>query len=106
MKPTAPTNNCFDTEQKDMFVVSYVLIVAFHPDPNLNRIIVQRSFAHSLEQLTIIDYLTNDQMSFVDVKLVNQLKDTAQYVSRRKCKNAVLQMFPIEAALIKNTLLS
>ena len=26
---TAPTDNCFDPEQKTMFIVSYVMIVAF-----------------------------------------------------------------------------
>ena len=28
---TAPTDNYLDSEQKKMFVVSYVMIVAFHP---------------------------------------------------------------------------
>ena len=28
---TAPTDNCLDPEQKKMFVVSHVMIVAFHP---------------------------------------------------------------------------
>ena len=32
---TAPTDNCFDPEQKKMFVMPYVLIVAFHPQLNL-----------------------------------------------------------------------
>ena len=39
---TAPTDNCFDPEQKIMFVVSYVMIVAFHPDLKLDKIIIQR----------------------------------------------------------------
>ena len=47
---TAPTDNCFDPEQKKMFVESYVLIVAFHLAVKLNRIIIQKSYAHSLEQ--------------------------------------------------------
>ena len=64
---TAPTDNCFDPEQKKMFVVSYVLIVAFHTalilnlNPfilNLNRIIIQRTYAHSLQQVTTLDYLS------------------------------------------------
>ena len=46
---TAPTDNCFDPEQKEMFVMSYVLIVAFHPHLKLRKIIVQRSYGHSLE---------------------------------------------------------
>ena len=47
------------------------------------------------------DYLTNDQMSFIDVTLVKQLNDTAQEVSRRKYQNNLDQMFTIETALIK-----
>ena len=46
---TAPIDNCLDPEQKKMFVVSYVMIFAFHPALKLDRIIVYRSFAHSLE---------------------------------------------------------
>ena len=37
---TAATDNCFDPEQKEMFVASYVMLVAFHPELKLNRIIV------------------------------------------------------------------
>ena len=43
---------CFDPEQKKMLVVSYVIIFAFHPKLKMDRIIIQRSFGHSLEQLT------------------------------------------------------
>ena len=53
---TAPTFNFAYSEQKKMFVVSYVMIVAFHPNLNLDRIIIQRSYAHSLEQLTTLRY--------------------------------------------------
>ena len=102
METTAPTDNCFDPEKK--IVMSYVLIVAFHPHLNLRKIIVQRSYGHSLEQLTTTDYLTNDQMSFIDVKLLKQLKDMTQEVSRRKCKNTLGQMFMIKTALVKKTL--
>ena len=52
-KTTAPTDNFLDPEQKKMFVVSYVMIVAFHPELKLDLIIIQRSFAHLIEQLTI-----------------------------------------------------
>ena len=69
-----------------MFVMSYVLIVAFHSHLNFRKIIVQRSYGHSLEQLTMIDYLTNDQISFIDVTLVKQLNDIAQEVSRRNVR--------------------
>ena len=41
-----------------MFVVSYVMIVAFHPALKLDRITIYRSFVHSLEQLTTVDYFS------------------------------------------------
>ena len=44
-------------------------------------------------------------MKFIHVKLVTQLKDMVQEVSRRKCKNALGQMVSVETALIKSTLL-
>ena len=102
---TAPTDSCFDPEQKKMFVVSYILIVAFHPALKLNRIIIQRSYAHSLEQLTSLKYFSEDQMKFIDVQIIRQLKDIAIDVSKRKCKNMMGQMFCIECALVNKTLL-
>ena len=44
-------------------------------------------------------------MKCIDVKLVTKLKHTAQEVNRRKCKNTLGQMFSVEIALIKSTLL-
>ena len=105
LETTAPTDNCFNPEQKKMFVMSSVLIVAFHPHWKPRKIVVQRSYLHTLQQLTTLHYLTNDQMKCIDVKLVTKLKHTAQEVNRRKCKNALGQMFSVEIALIKSTLL-
>ena len=72
-----------------MFVVSYVIIVAFHPKLDLDRIIIQRSFAHSIEQLTTLDYFTREQISYVETDLIKMLKDMAFEVSKRKCKNSI-----------------
>ena len=99
---TAPTDNCFDPEQKKMFVVSYALILNLNPFIlNLNRIIIQRTYAHSLRQVTTLDYLSEDQMKFIDLQILNQLKDIAIDGSKRKCKNTMAQMFCIENALVK-----
>ena len=99
LETTAPTDSCFDPAQKKMFGVSYVIILAFHPKLKMDRVIIQRSFGHSLEQFTTIDYLANDQMSFVGVKLIKQSKDSTLEVNRKKYKNAIAQMFSIEYAL-------
>ena len=98
---TAPTDNIFDPEQKEMFVVSYVLTVAFYQTLNLNIIIIQRSYSHSLQELTIIKYLNDDQMKFIDLQTLNQLKDIAMDVSKRKCKNTMGQIFCVETLLRK-----
>ena len=82
-----------------------MIIVAFHPELKLDRIIIQRSFAHSIEQLTNLDYFTREQITYIDQSLIKMLKDMAFEVAKRRCKNSVKKMFSIESALIKKTLL-
>ena len=72
-----------------MFVVSYVLVIAFHQALNFNRIIIQTSYSHSLEELTTINYLNDDQMKFIDLQILNQFKDITIDVSNRRCKNTI-----------------
>ena len=81
------------------------MIVAFNPELNLDRIIIQRSFAHSIEQLTSLDYFTQEQITCIDQSLIKILKDMAFEVAKRRCKNSIGQMFSIESALVKKTLL-
>ena len=88
------------------FVVSYVIIVTFHPALNLDRIMIQRSYAHSIDQLTSLNYFSDDQMKFNNLEIIRQLKDIAIDVSKRKCKNMMGQMFCIKTALVKKTLLA
>ena len=57
-----------------MFVVSYVMIVAFHPKLDLDRIMIQRSFAYSIEQLITLDYFTREQIYYVETDLIKMLK--------------------------------
>ena len=78
---TTPTDNCLDPEQKKMFVVSYVMIVAFHPELKLDRIIIRRSFTHSIEQLTSLDYFIREQITYIDQSVIKMLKDMAFEVS-------------------------
>ena len=57
---TAPTDNGLDPEQKKMFVVSCVMIVTFPPELKLDRIIIYQNFAHTVEQLTTLDYFSRE----------------------------------------------
>ena len=99
-----PAENFLTPEQNKMFV-SYTLIFAFHPKLYLNRIIVEKSFGHSLLKLAMVDYLTEDQPQFVHKDLINQLKDCAVNVSEGRCENAVTQMFAVELKFASNCLL-
>ena len=81
------------------------MIVSFHPKLKISKIIVERSYAQPLKELTSISYLTGDQLSFSDAKLIFQLKDAAYEVDSRKCKNAIAQMFTIETAFVKKLLI-
>ena len=102
---TASAEDFLTPEQNKMFVASYTLIFAFHPKLNLNRVIVQRYFDHSLLKLTMVDYLTEDQLKFVDKNFRNQLKDCATNVPKRRRKNVVAQIFAIDLKFVSNYLL-
>ena len=52
---------------------------------------------HSIEQLTSLNYFTQEQMNFHDNDLLRMFKDMAFDVSKRKCKNTMRQMFFIES---------
>ena len=105
---TSPTDaDWLNSEDKQMFVMSYVIIVAFHPHfKELQRILIQRSFSHTKEELTSINYLTREQFEFKPPELIKQLYDQALHVSKRTCKNSLAQMFGIELAFVKKTLRS
>ena len=93
---TAPTDCCLDPESNKMNVVSYVIILAFHPKLELPRIIIERSFGHSLERLCQIDYLTSEQLKYGDVITVKQLRDCALAVHKKNNVIAMSEMFCTE----------
>lgn len=47
----------FQPEDSGMYPVLFCLIFAFHPKLNLGRIVILRSFSHTLEQLNYVSYL-------------------------------------------------
>ena len=38
---TAPTDSCLNSEDKELFAASYMIIFAFHPELKLDRIIIE-----------------------------------------------------------------
>ena len=102
---TAPTDCCLDPESNKMNVVSYVIIIAFHPKLKLPRVIIERSFGHSLEKLCQIDYLTSEQLNYKDLITVKQLRDCALAVHQKTNKLAISEMFCTEIKFATDCLL-
>ena len=102
---TAPTDCCLDPESNKMNVVSYVIIIAFHPKLELPRIVIERSFVHSLEKLCQIDYLTSEQLNYKDLITVKQLRDCALAVHQKTNKLAISEMFCTEIKFATDCLL-
>ena len=50
----------------------------------MKRIIIERSFGHSLQKLTTIDYLTTEQLKYKDTETLKQLRDCAFSVAGKK----------------------
>ena len=46
--------------------VYYVLMFEFHPDLNLDRVVVQQSLGYSLNQLCDVSYLPRDMPSLIN----------------------------------------
>ena len=103
---TAPTDDCLDPESKKMNAVSYVIIFAFHPELDLKKVIIERSFGHSLEKLTTINYLTTEQLKYKDLTTLKQLRDCAISVASNKNKIAISEMFLPELKFASDCLIN
>ena len=103
---TAPTDDYLDPESKKMNAVSYVIIFAFHPNLDLKRVIIERSFGYSLEKLTTIDYLTTEQLKYKDLTTLKQLRDCAISVATKKNKIAISEMFSTELKFASDCLIN
>ena len=67
---TVPTNKCLDPGNRKMFAVSYGTIFAFHPDLDIDCLIIEHSFGHSHKKLTCLNHLTRKQLDFTINKML------------------------------------
>ena len=81
---TALTDDCLDPENAKMFAISYVIIFTFHPELQIDKAIIERSFGDSEYTLTSLNYLTADQLNFRNNKTLLQLRDCTLNVARKK----------------------
>ena len=85
-----------------MYVVSYCMIIAFHPDLNLPRLYIYRSYDQSDEDLTSLHHFDAVQRNFFyfnehfNMKALKQLQNAVLAVKNRKSNRALAEMFSIE----------
>ena len=102
---TTPNCDFTSPENDTIFSVSYAIVIAWHPKLNLPRQFVVRGYNQSLEELTDVTYLTDEQLSLRKQITTEQLRDAAIAVSERKNKNAINLLFNIELKFIDDILL-
>ena len=85
-----------------MYVVSYCIVVAFHPDLNLPRLFIYRSYDQTINQITSLEHFDIVQQNFFEDKQIfnsktlSQLKDATLSVINRENTTALTEMFNTE----------
>ena len=84
---TTPTDTCLDPENRNLYAVSFVIVFAFHLDlPQIDRVIIECSFGHSLQKLNDLSYLTCDQLEFITREQIQQLKCLRVWFTKKRKK--------------------
>ena len=85
-----------------MYVVSYCIVVAFHPDLNLPRLFIYLSYDQTINQITSLEHFDIVQQNFFEDKQIfnsktlSQLKDATLSVINRENATALTEMFNTE----------
>ena len=91
---------CFSDAK--MYVVSYCMIIPFHPDLNLPRLYIYRSHDQSEEDLTSLHHFDAVQRNFFNFREnfnmtnLKQLQNATLSVKNKKDNSALTEMFNIE----------
>lgn len=93
------TTGCVVFFDANIYVVSYCIIVAFHPDVDLPRLYIFRSYDQTREQLRILRQFKGiffaDKLNF-NQKTFAQLQDVGFAVENREKNTALSEMFSIK----------
>ena len=89
-----------------MYVVSYCMVIAFHPELDIPRICIFRSYDQHTDQLTSLSHFEVLQCNFFAEKdhynrvTLKQLEDAAFSVQHREQNTALAEMFSVELKFI------
>ena len=82
-----------------MYVVSYYMVIAFHPDLNIPRLCIFRSYDQTPDKLTSLSHFEVLQCNFFANKelynrvTLKQLEDAAFSIQNREKNTALAEMF-------------
>ena len=105
------TGNVVFFEAK-MYVVSYSIVFAFHPDLSLPRINIFRSYDQSFSSLmspaqyNVIDFNFFDDHEIYNKNTLKQLKAAALSVNQKEKNTALAEMFSVKLKFTTNALKS
>ena len=84
-----------------MYVVSYSIVAAFHPDLSLPRINIFRSYDQSFSSLMslahfyVLDFNFFDDQEIYNKKTLKQLKAAVLWVNQKEKNTALVEMFSV-----------
>ena len=92
-----------------VYVVSYCIVVAFHPDLKISHMVIYRSFDQSLAEVESLQHFIDLKQDFLscgyhNLKTLKQLGDCALSVFNKSRNTALAEMFNVELKLVCDSL--
>ena len=92
-----------------MNVVSYCIVVVFHPDLKIPRMVIYRSFDQSLAEVESLQHFIDLKQDFLscgyhNLKTLKQLGDCALSVFNKSRNTALAEMFNVELKFVCDSL--
>ena len=81
---------------KKMFVISYCQIYAFHPDLNLDKIVIFLSFQQTEDEIYSLNHFSEEHLKYFDKVNFKKLNDSATNVLINTKSTSLLEMFSTE----------
>ena len=91
---TKAGDNVFN--DKKIFVISCCRIYAFHPDLNVDKIVIFRSFQQTEDETYCLNHLSEEHVKYFDKVTFKQLEDSATNVLSKTKSTSLLEMFSTE----------
>ena len=87
-----------------MFVVSYCQIYSFHPNLNLEKIVIFRSFQQSAEEIYDLSHFRQEHVAFFDRTTFYQLKDAVSALLASQKSTSLTELFSAKLKFTIDTL--